>query len=125
MSRLSAFADIATIAPQQIWAGVSGRAVHGERVTMALIELEAHSVVPEHSHANEQVGILVRGSLRFRIGEETRQLGPGGTWRILADVPHEVETGSEDVVLIEIFSPPRDDWKSLEPQEPRPARWLA
>lgn len=120
---MSAFADIADIAPQQIWAGVLGRVVHGERLTMALVELDPGSVVPEHSHENEQVGILLRGSLDFRVGSETRELGPGGTWRILADTPHEVRTGPEGAVLIEIFSPPRDDWEQLERQEPRPPQW--
>lgn len=120
---MSAFADIATVSPQQIWGGVLGRVVHGERVTMGLIELDAGSVVPEHSHANEQVGILLHGSLSFRVDDETRELGPGGTWRILADVPHEVQTGPDGAVLIEIFSPPRDDWENLERQEPRPPHW--
>ena len=79
MSGTSAFADVATIAPQQIWAGVVGRVVQGERLTMALIELEPDSVVPEHSHSNEQLGVLLRGSLRLRVDAETQDLGPGGT----------------------------------------------
>jgi quercetin dioxygenase-like cupin family protein len=120
---VSAFADIGAIAPQQIWDGVVARAVHGERLTMGLIDLAPNSLVPEHSHANEQVGILVRGSFRFRVGDETREVEPGGTWRILADVPHEVETGSEGALVIEIWSPPREDWKGLERQELRSPHW--
>jgi quercetin dioxygenase-like cupin family protein len=122
-ARVSVFADIGAIAPQQIWDGVVARAVHGERLTMGLIDLAPNSLVPEHSHANEQVGILVRGSFRFRVGDETREVEPGGTWRILADVPHEVETGSEGALVIEIWSPPREDWKELERQEPRSPHW--
>lgn len=120
LSEASAFADVSAIAPLQIWPGVTGRVVHAERVTLAVIELVAGSVVPEHSHANEQVGVLLRGSLRFRVGDETRQLGPGGTWRILARVPHEVETGPDGATLIEVFSPPRADWKGLERRDPAP-----
>ena len=120
MTDADVFADLAARARQQIWDGVIGRIVHGERVTMALVELEANSVVPEHSHANEQVGLLLRGSLRFRVGDETRELAPGGSWRIPADVPHEVETGPDGAFLIEIFSPPRDDWHELERLEPQP-----
>lgn len=122
-NQMSAFADIAAIAPQHIWDGVVARAVHGERVTMGLIELAPNSLVPEHSHANEQLGILVRGSFRFRVADETREVGPGGTWRILPDVPHEVETGPEGALVIEIWSPPREDWKVLEHEEPRSPRW--
>jgi hypothetical protein len=31
--------------------------------------------------------MVIRGSLTFRVGEETRELRPGGTWRILANTP--------------------------------------
>ena len=38
----------------------------------------ANGDVPEHSHANEQVGILIEGSVTFRIGDETAEVEPGG-----------------------------------------------
>src|SRR5918996_4502955 len=50
---LSAFDDIAGMTPQQIWDGVLGRSVHGERITLGVIELDPDSLVPEHSHENE------------------------------------------------------------------------
>ena len=117
MSDESPFGDIGDVPPQQIWPGVVARALHGERVTLALIELAANSLVPEHSHANEQVGILVRGSFRFRAGDETQAIGPGGTWRVSGGMPHEVEVGPGGAVVIEIWSPPRDEWRDLERQE--------
>jgi unsaturated pyranuronate lyase len=119
---LSAFDDIAAVDPQQIWDGVLGRAVHGERVTLGVIELEPGSVVPEHSHENEQLGLVLRGSLVFSVGGERRALGPGGTWRIPASTPHAVETGPEGAVVIDVFSPIRDDWQGLERLE-RPPLW--
>ncbi len=123
MSDESAFLDIGAVAPQQIWDGVVARAIHGDRVTLALIELAPNSLVPEHSHGNEQAGILVRGSFRFRVGDETREFGPGGTWRVRGGVPHEVEVGPEGALVVEIWSPPRDDWRDLERQEPRRPGW--
>ncbi len=118
-----AFRDIGAIAPQRIWDGVLGRTVHGERVTLTVVELDPDCIVPEHSHDNEQLGILVHGSLTFRVGEETRELEPGGTWRILANVPHEVRTGPDGAVVIETFAPIRDDWEQLEHREPTQPRW--
>ena len=123
MPNVATFDDIASIAPQQIWEGVVVRAVHGDSTTMALIELAPNSHVPEHHHVNEQVGVLVRGSMRLRIGEQTRDIEPGGTWLIPADVPHEVHTGPDGALALEVWSPPREDWKELEPQEPRPPGW--
>ncbi len=120
---MQAFAEVGSLGPQQIWEGVVGRTVHGERITLSLLELDPNTVVPEHSHENEQIGILLQGALRFQIGDEARHLEPGGTWRILAHVPHSVEVGPEGAVLVEVFSPVRDDWHAIEHQEPRPGRW--
>jgi quercetin dioxygenase-like cupin family protein len=117
------FADLHGLSAQRIWAGVTGRVVEGERVTLAVIELDPDSVVPEHSHDNEQVGVLVSGLLEFRIGDETRTVEPGGTWCIHAQVPHEVRTGPEGAVAVEVFAPARSDWAALERLESRPPRW--
>jgi quercetin dioxygenase-like cupin family protein len=117
------FAEVGSLGPQQIWEGLLVRSIHGERVTLALVELDPHAVVPEHAHENEQLGILIQGGMRFDIGGESRELRPGGTWRILANVPHSVEVGPEGAVVIEAFAPARDDWNAVERQEPRAGRW--
>ena len=120
---MSAFDELRGIAPQDIWNGVAVRAVHGERVTLGVVELDPNSAVPEHRHGPEQLGMVLSGSLTFRIGDETRELGPGGTWCIPTDVPHEVKAGPEGAVVIDVFGPTRDDWAALEPSEPRAPRW--
>jgi quercetin dioxygenase-like cupin family protein len=123
MPNVATFDDIASIAPQEIWEGVVVRAVHGDSTTMALIELAPNSHVPEHHHVNEQVGVLVRGSFRLRVADETLEVRPGGTWLIPADVPHEVHTGPDGALALEVWSPPREDWQELEREEPRPPGW--
>jgi quercetin dioxygenase-like cupin family protein len=120
---MTAFDEVAAIAPHRIWDGVLGRVVHGERVTLAVVELEPDTVIPEHSHENEQVGVLVRGSVTFRVGDETRELEPGGTWRIPTNVPHDVATGPEGAVVVEVFAPARADWDALERREPHAPQW--
>jgi quercetin dioxygenase-like cupin family protein len=79
--------------------------------------------VPEHSHENEQVGLLITGSLTFTIGGEVGEVLPGGFWRILASVPHSVVAGPEGAVLVEVFAPPRHDWAAIPEGEPGPGRW--
>ena len=97
--------------------------MHGERVTVALIELDPDALVPEHSHENEQMGFLVQGAMTFTIGGETGEIVPGGSWRILAHVPHSVDAGPEGAVLVEVFAPPRSDWAAIPESEPGPGRW--
>jgi quercetin dioxygenase-like cupin family protein len=120
---MSAFANLDTTAPQDIWNGVSVRAVHGERITLGVVELDANAVVPEHSHENEQLGMVLAGTLTFRIADESRELAAGGTWNIPANAPHEVTAGPEGAVVIDVFAPIRDDWSRFEPQAPRDPRW--
>jgi quercetin dioxygenase-like cupin family protein len=119
---MSVFAGIGDIAPQLIWEGVTGRALHGQRLTLALVELDPGSVVPEHRHDNEQVGILVEGSFEMRVGDETRMLERGDTWCIPPEVPHEVRVGPQGAVVVEVWVPGRDDWKAIEAQKPRAPR---
>jgi quercetin dioxygenase-like cupin family protein len=120
---MSSFADLAELSTVQVWDGVAGRILGGERVTVAVLELDPGSVVPEHSHEHEQIGVCITGSLAFRIGEEERELGPGGSWRIAGGMLHEVRTGPEGAVVVETWAPRRDEWAALEQLERRAVRW--
>jgi quercetin dioxygenase-like cupin family protein len=103
-------ADLAEIAPIQVFDGIRARRVEGNLITLAIVELDPGAVVPEHRHAHEQNGMVITGQITFRVGSEERVLGPGGTWRILGDVPHTATAGPEGAVVIDVFSPIRSDW---------------
>ena len=122
---MDALRDVGAVPPRQVWEGVLARAIDGERITMAFIELAPNAVVPEHRHENEQLGIMLQGSGTFRVGDETREIRPGSTWRILSNVPHELTVGPQGAVVIDIFAPVRSDWKRFEPLEPRDPSWPA
>jgi quercetin dioxygenase-like cupin family protein len=122
---VGAFADLSSLDLQRIWNGVHGRVLHGERITLSVIELDPDSVVPEHRHEHEQLGLCLSGSLRFRVGDETRELRAGETWSIPSYVPHEVHVGPDGAVVVDVFAPTRDDWRGAERVDPRPPRWPA
>jgi quercetin dioxygenase-like cupin family protein len=115
--------NLAEIAPIRVWDNVTARRVQGDRITMAVVELDPDAIVPEHRHANEQNGMVLQGEVRFRIGNEERVLGPGGTWRIRSDVPHAVLAGSDGAVVIDVFTPIRADWDQLDLLEPTRPVW--
>ena len=114
---------LAEIAPIQVWQGVRARRVQGDQLTLAVVELDPDAEVPEHTHPAEQNGMVITGEMAFRIGGEERRLGPGGTWRILGGVPHSATAGPQGAVVIDTFSPIREDWAALEPLEPVKPRW--
>lgn len=114
-------ADLADLSPFDVWGdSVRARKVEGEGITLAVVELAPGAVVPEHRHVQEQLGICIEGSVRFSVDSEVRDLGPGGTWRVLSDRPHGVVAGPDGAVVIDVFAPARDDWAFplLDPRTP-------
>jgi quercetin dioxygenase-like cupin family protein len=115
--------DLSAIPPFDVWGDdVRARRVEGERITFAVVELAPNAVVPEHRHPQEQLGMVIEGRVTFTIGDETRDLGPGGTWRILSNEAHRVVAGAEGATVIDTFAPTRDDW-TYPLREPRPPNW--
>jgi quercetin dioxygenase-like cupin family protein len=117
------FAELGQLPVRQIWESVAVRTVDGDRLTLGIVELDPNAVVPEHRHDHEQLGMVLQGSLEFRVGDAWRELGPGGTWRIPSNVPHEVKVGPEGAVVVDVFAPVRRDWGDVEAAAERPPRW--
>jgi quercetin dioxygenase-like cupin family protein len=82
---------------------------YGDKTLMSEFRLTAGRILPLHSHAFEQTGYLVKGSLRLTIGEEQQLLHAGDSWCIPGDVEHGAVC-MEDTVALEIFSPVREDY---------------
>jgi quercetin dioxygenase-like cupin family protein len=120
---LERFHDLNELPVLQVWETVAARVVHGERQSLAVVELDPNAVVPEHRHENEQLGMVIEGSLEFRLESETKHLGPGETWTIPSDVPHEVVAGPMGAVVLDVFAPVRADWDELDHASPREPRW--
>ncbi|MEJ7748225.1 MAG: cupin domain-containing protein [Candidatus Limnocylindrales bacterium] len=116
--------DIADVPGIDVWGTtVRARVIAGERASLALVELDPDAVVSEHLHDNEQLGIVIEGSVTFTIAGVTRILGPGGTWRIPSGATHDIVAGSSGAVVVDVFAPVRADWAALPRSEPRALRW--
>ncbi len=83
--------------------------VHGDRTLLTEVRIARGAVVPPHRHPHEQTGYLVSGALRFTVEGVDSDAHPGDSWNIGADVEHGA-VGLEDTVLVEVFSPPREDY---------------
>lgn len=116
--------DMSSVPAIDVWGeSVQARVVAGERASIALVELEPDALVPEHRHEHEQLGIVIEGSMTFTIEGQSRELGPGGTWRIPSNATHHAVAGPEGAVVLDVFSPIRADWGALPASAPRPMRW--
>ncbi|MBT4097939.1 MAG: cupin domain-containing protein [Gemmatimonadetes bacterium] len=84
--------------------------VAGENLMLSFLVLETGCEVPEHSHPHEQAGLVLEGKLRFRIGDDEREVGPGEAFIIPADVVHAGFVDKGPVKILDIFAPPRQDY---------------
>ncbi len=86
--------------------------VHGDRTHLTEVRFRKGAVVPEHRHPHEQTGYLVSGSLRFFSGAEDWVALPGDAWSLPGGHPHGAEALEESIV-VEVFSPVREDYLAL------------
>lgn len=85
--------------------------VAGERSMLARIILRKGSIVPQHSHDNEQITYVLEGTLKFFIDGRELIVRSGEILVIPSNLPHSAEA-LEDTVDLDIFCPPREDWIS-------------
>lgn len=83
--------------------------VYGENSLLTRFHLKKGSVLPRHSHPQEQTGFMVSGKMKLFIDGEAFLAEPGDTWSIKGDIEHWAEI-IEDSVAIEVFSPLREDY---------------
>jgi quercetin dioxygenase-like cupin family protein len=91
---------------------IDRRVITGDRMMLAHVYLAKGSIVPRHSHENEQLTYILQGALKFWIGEDGAQeliVRAGEVLVIPSNVPHRAEA-LEDTLDVDVFSPPRQDW---------------
>jgi quercetin dioxygenase-like cupin family protein len=83
--------------------------VHGEKTLMGQFTTAKGAVIPTHSHPHEQTGFMISGKLRFNVDGEIVDVEPGDSWCLAGGVEHSAEA-LEDSIIIEVFSPVREDY---------------
>ncbi len=83
--------------------------VHGEEAMLAKISLKKGCFVPTHQHPNEQISLVIAGSMEFQIGDQKQTVHAGDLLIIPANLPH-AAVALEDFEGLDVFAPPRQDW---------------
>jgi quercetin dioxygenase-like cupin family protein len=91
--------------------GVTRRTVALDQAMITIVTLEPGSVVPDHSHPNEQITYVVRGAIEFRLGNESRVLHAGDGASCPANVSHGVTVLNEQTLVIDAWNPPREEYR--------------
>jgi quercetin dioxygenase-like cupin family protein len=98
------------VTSERIAEGVDRQMVVGERLMMCRLTLRPHVDTPVHSHPHEQMTIVERGRVRFTIDGYTRLVAAGDVLHFPPNVAHGATMLNEEVVLIDIFTPIREDF---------------
>lgn len=101
--------------------GVARQMVYGDRIMVCRLTIAARTVTPIHSHIHEQVTLVERGRADFFVDGERRVAKAGDVLVFPSNILHGATMLDEEVVLIDIFSPLREDFlpKHRAPGEPR------
>src|SRR3984957_1589198 len=83
--------------------------VVGQEIMLARVILKKGCIVPEHSHANEQLAYIIEGALKFSIDGKEIVVRAGEVLCIPSHMPHRAEA-LEDTIDLDVFTPPRADW---------------
>lgn len=93
--------------------GFAMQSITGGDMMANWVRIEPNRTMPRHQHPQEQLGVMLEGHLELTIGDETRMLAPGDAYTIPGDVPHHARTGGDGCLVLDIFSPPRDDYARM------------
>jgi quercetin dioxygenase-like cupin family protein len=90
--------------------GIERQMVVGEQLMICRFRFAPFLVTPEHTHPHEQMSMVISGRVRFFIEGEERLALPGDVLHFPSNCLHGATMMEEEVVIIDIFTPLREDF---------------
>jgi quercetin dioxygenase-like cupin family protein len=90
--------------------GIERQMIVGDNIMICRFRFAPFLVTPEHDHPHEQMTIVERGRVRFFIEGEEQIASAGDVLHFPSHCWHGATMMDEEVVLIDIFSPLREDF---------------
>ena len=91
--------------------GISTRIFCGEEAMLSVVTIQPNAKGKIHSHPQEQWRFLIEGSgIRIQGGEEI-VIKKGDFWQTPGGVDHGIIGGPNGAKVLDVFSPPRDEYK--------------
>jgi quercetin dioxygenase-like cupin family protein len=105
------FIDTNNLPQREIASGVTTGVAWGEKLMLSFVKLNPNAVVPSHSHPHEQMALVLSGKLEMTIANERRLLKEGDVFLVPSGVEHSAKNLEGETRVLDIFSPPREDFK--------------
>ena len=92
--------------------GMTATVFAGDQAMISIVEAAPGAKGSIHSHPQEQWGFLLEGSgTRIQDGKRIA-VTKGMFWRTPGGVEHGFEAGPDGAKVIDVFAPPRDDYRT-------------
>jgi quercetin dioxygenase-like cupin family protein len=95
---------------EQVADGIERQMLVGDQMMICRFRFKPFLVTPEHDHPHEQMTIVERGKVRFFIEGKERIASAGDVLHFPSQTWHGATMMDEEVVLIDIFTPVREDF---------------
>ncbi len=105
------------VAWEDLGKGSKRKAWFNDTMTVALFEIvggDQRPTPPKHHHPHEQIGYVIEGRALVTLGDKTEEIVPGGVYIVTANVPHTVKPLTHRLVLLESFTPTREDFRQAD-----------
>ncbi len=99
-----------TIPFERVGDGIERQMIVGEKLMICRLRCAPFVVTPEHDHPHEQMTIVEKGRVRFFIEGEEKIAEQGDVLHFSSKCRHGATMLDEEVVLIDIFTPIREDF---------------
>jgi quercetin dioxygenase-like cupin family protein len=100
----------ATVPSERIGEGITRQMIYGDVLMICRLTIAPGTVTAAHEHVHEQMTIVEKGRIRFVLGSDEQEFGPGDILLLPSGLWHGATMLDEEVVLIDIFSPIRKDF---------------
>jgi quercetin dioxygenase-like cupin family protein len=105
------FEDLSDGLFRELGEGLTTRIFSGEQAMLSVVSFEPNSEGVLHHHPEEQWGVLLEGTATRVQGDEEIPVKKGDFWRTPGNVPHTMRAGPEGARVLDIFSPPRPEYR--------------
>lgn len=102
--------DWSSIPVERIGEGIERQMIWGDRLMICRLRIQPGVVTAVHTHPHEQMTLVERGRVRFHIDGQERVASAGDVLHFPSHLRHGATMLDEEVVLIDIFTPVREDF---------------
>jgi quercetin dioxygenase-like cupin family protein len=99
-----------TIPVERVADGIERQSLWGERLMVCRVRFAPRVVTAVHTHPHEQVTLVQKGRVRFTVNGQVLETCAGDVLSFSPQLEHGATMLDEEVILLDIFTPVREDF---------------